>query len=195
MREFIYYSKSATTSGNFHDLMKAGRLDIAIHVIIMSFFVSNAKRENIKLNLFFYGPPDAPKHLEIYSEHEGQESSISKKDVSGLIKRMLYKYKKGIRHMALPGCYIQKKGIVDYVEELKEQGREVYLLEANGEDIRTIEIGENPVFIFGDQDGIERREKKDLKKIAKKVSLGSVMYFASQSLTILQNELDRREIL
>jgi len=41
-REIIYFSKKATTSGNFKDLAEAGRMDIAIHTVIHSFFYSRA---------------------------------------------------------------------------------------------------------------------------------------------------------
>ena len=88
MREFVYFSNKAVTTGNFKDLMKAGRMDIVCHFVINSLFISNNYRDDVKLHLFFYGPPDPPKHLEImYNE------KISKKDVAGLIKRILYKYK------------------------------------------------------------------------------------------------------
>ena len=44
MREFVYYSAKAQTSGNFKDLMKAGRIDIVCNVIIQAFFLSHQMR-------------------------------------------------------------------------------------------------------------------------------------------------------
>ena len=108
MREFVYFSRDAHTSGNFKDLMKAGRLDIAIHVIIGSFFLSNKTREDVKLHLVFYGKPDPPKHIEISSSEE-MFKFLSKKDVAGLIKRILFKYKKNKRVEAFPSCFVEKK--------------------------------------------------------------------------------------
>jgi len=169
--------------------MKAGRLDIACHVIIMSFFISKLRRENIKLHLFFYGPPDPPKHLEI-----GSKAPLSKKDVSGLIKRLLYKYKTGIKNEALPDCFIEKKSLIEFIDELIKQGRAVYLLDDSGHDIRDVEIKQNPIFILGDHKGLPPKEKKRIGQIAEKVSLGKITYFASQALAIVQNELDRRNI-
>ncbi len=189
MREFVYFSRTAWTTGNFKDLMKAGRMDIACHVIIMSFFVSKSRRKNIKLHLFFYGPPDPPKHIELDSQ-----APLSKKDVSGLIKIALYKYKKGAKKEALPGCFIEKKSLIEFVEELAKQKRAIYLLDEKGEDLRQVEIKEDPVFILGDHRGLPIKEKKRLAKIAKKVSLGKITYFASQVVAIVQNELDRRNI-
>lgn len=188
MREFVYFSKKAWTTGNFKDLMKAGRLDIACHFILHSFFVSNAKR-NVVCHLFFYGPPDPPKHIEIHSN-----ASISKKDISGLIRRALFKYKEGKRVEALRGVFVEKKSLINEVEDLIGKGKNIYLLDEKGEDLRKIKIRENPVFIIGDHEGLPKKEKKRLKKIAKPISLGKTIYFASQVLMILQYELDRRKI-
>ena len=201
MRHFIYYSKNARTTGNFgNDLMKAGRMDIACQIVIMAFFISNKLRENVKLHLIFNGPPDPTKHIELFPGkklnpgEKDEDRDISKKDVAGLIKKMLYKYKPGIKNEVMPGYYIEKKNFIDVINELGENST-IFLLDKRGEDIRKIEIPENPIFILGDQDGIPKNEMKMLKKInIKKVSIGDTMYFASQALTIVQNELDRRNI-
>ena len=203
MREFIYYSKNARTSGKFDltNLMKAGRMDIACQITIMAFFVSHAIRNNVKLHLIFDGPPDPPKHLEMFPGKNIQFADISnridisKKDVAGLIKKMLYKYKKGEKRKISPGYTIEKKSLVQVVEELIEQGKEIYIMDRRGKDIRNIgkKEFEKAVFIIGDQDGIPKQEMKKLKKLGiKKISVGRQMYFASQTLTIIQNELDRQ---
>ncbi|MEM0465947.1 MAG: tRNA (pseudouridine(54)-N(1))-methyltransferase TrmY [Candidatus Pacearchaeota archaeon] len=197
VRDIIYYSASARTSGNFgNDLMKAGRMDIALQIIIMSFFISHDIRKNVRLHLIFNGPPDPPKHIELFpGEKLGKtDFFISKKDVAGLIKKMLYKYKPGIKNEVIPGYYIEKKSLVDLLNELSNE-REIYLLDKKGEDIRNCDIKKNPVFILGDHEGIPKDEIKRLKKLKiKKISVGETTYFASQVLTILQNELDRRKI-
>lgn len=199
MREFIYYSQKARTTGNFgDDLMKAGRMDIACQIVIMSFFVSHKIRNNVKLHLHFNGPPDSPKHIEMFpGKALGEDSNhdISKKDVAGLIKKILYKYKQGQNYEVMPGYFIEKKGIIDLVNEMVNEGKEVFILDRKGEDLRTIPIGKNPVFILGDHDGIPKQELKRIMKLnIKKISVGDEMYFASQTMTIVQNELDRRRI-
>ena len=190
MREFIYFSARGRTSGNFSDLMKAGRMDIAIHTIIASFFLSNKLRDDVKLHLILNGPPDPPKHLEFISE---KEMPISKKDVSGLIKRMLYKYKKGQKAKIFPGCYIEKKSFIQLLKKLKGEGKKIYLLDKKGKDIREAEIDENAVFVLGDHEGLPKKELKAVKKESELVSVGPQTYFASQIVVIVQNELDRRE--
>ncbi len=193
MREFIYFSRRARTSGNWkdNDLMKAGRMDIVCHFIIHSFFVSNAIRDDVKLHLIFYGAPDPPKHLEITNTGT---TLMSKKDISGLIKRMLYKYKKGKKTEVFPGCFIEKKDLLSVVKELKEKGKNIYILDRKGKDIRHSKINSDGVFIIGDQEGLLPREKKLLKKegvLLISLNRGMVTYMASQALIILQGELDR----
>lgn len=193
MRHFIYFSSKARTSGNFDldNLMKAGRMDIALHVIIASFFLSHDFRKNIKLHLVFYGMPDPPKHIEIQVTHELE---ISKKDVGNLIKKILYKYKPGEKREVLPGCFVEKKSFLKVVEELSETGKKIFILDKKGKDIREAKISDNAVFILGDQDGLPKKELKRLKKIAVCISVGPKMYFASQVITIVNNEMDRRRI-
>jgi len=191
MRHFVYFSKNARTSGNFRvdKLMKAGRMDIVMHVIIHSFFLSNKLRENVKVHLVFYGPPSPPRHIELQIK---PETNLSKKDIGNLIKKLLYKYREGGKTEVLPGCWIEKKDFSKVIEELKEKGYEIFILDKKGKSLRKTEIPKNCVFVLGDQDGLPKKEVKRLKGIIKKVSVGKEIYFASQVVTIVNNELDLR---
>jgi len=205
MREFVYFSQSARTSGNFdvNNLMNAGRMDIAIHTLISAFFLSHNIREDVKLHLIFYGQPDPPKHIEIVvnknkgipeTGKEVESLDISKKDVGGLIRKILYKYKPGKRTEVFEGCFVEKKSFLNVIEEMQKNGKEIFLLDKAGEDIRKAKIGKNCVFILGDHHGLPKKELKRLKSIANLVSVGNKMYFASHVVTIVNNELDRRGI-
>ncbi len=194
MREFIYYSKNAITTGNFDlsNLMKAGRMDIACNVIIDAFFLSHAVREDVKLHLIFDGPPNSPAHL--IFQHD-KEMSISKKDIAGLIKRMLYKLPKqqGELRKVFPGCFIEKKSFEALIKELDKEGKNVFLLDERGVSIRKLKIKANEVFIIGDQEGFPVEKRKLLKTIDK-ISVGPKIYFASQVFTIINNEIDLQSI-
>ena len=188
MREFIYYSAKARTSGNWKDLMKAGRMDIVCNVIIQTFFISNKTRENIHLHLIFDGQPNPPMHLEFVSN---KDMSISKKDVGGLIKRMLYKCNDKNKNEVFPGCFIEKKSFSALVKELEAKGKEICVLDAKGEDIRKVSKTDldNCVFVIGDHEGLP---KKLIKRFKKRISIGKSVYFASQTFVIIHNELDVR---
>jgi len=198
MRHFIYFSSSAATSGNAlskyssgGDLMKAGRMDIAIHSIIAGFFLSHGLRDNVKMHLVFYGMPDPPKHIEIEIK---PETPISKKDIGNLIKKILYKYKPDKKTEVFPGCFIEKKSFLKVVDELQDSGKEIFILDKQGIDIRKIRFEKEPVFILGDHDGLPKKELNRLKKYCKSISIGPLMYFASQTVAVVNNELDRRGV-
>ena len=192
-RHFIYFSSKAATSGKAlsgGDLMKAGRMDIAIHSFIQGVFLSHSLREDVKFHFVFYGMPDPPKHIEIKVK---EDLDVSKKDVGTLIKKILYKYKQGEKKEVLPGCFVEKKSFLKVVEELTKEN-EIFLLDKRGADIRKTEIPKDCVFVLGDQDGFPKKELKRLKKIATSVSIGNKMYFASQTVAVVNNELDYRNL-
>lgn len=193
MRHFIYFSTKAPTSGKFSldNLAKAGRIDIVIHTIIASFFLSHSFREDVKIHLVFYGMPTPPRHIEIQVT---SDLKIIKKDIGHLIKKILYKYKEGEKTEVLPGCFIEKKSLLHVVEELKKQGKEIFVLDKKGESIRKIKIPKESVFILGDHEGLPKKELKRLKKNSISVSIGPKIYFASQVVSIINNELDIRGI-
>ena len=187
MREFIYYSSKARTSGNWRDLMSAGRMDIVCNVIIQAFFISNKTREDVHLHLIFDGAPNPPMHLEFISN---KDMSISKKDVGGLIKRMLYKCNEKNKNEVFPGCFIEKKSFSALVKELEAKGKTICILDEKGESIRKTNLG-GCVFVIGDHEGLP---KKLVKRFKKRISIGKPTYFASQTFVIIHNELDMRKI-
>ncbi len=193
MREFVYFSQSARTSGNFdtNDLMKAGRMDVAIHSFIQGVFLSHGFRKDAKFHFVFYGQPDPPKHIEIQVK---DDLEISKKDVANLIKKILYKYKPNQKTEVLSGCFVEKKSFLKVIEELIKDKKEIFLLDKKGEDIRKAKIGKNCVFILGDHEGLPKKELKRLKEMTTPVSVGNKIYFASQTVAVVNNELDYRNI-
>ncbi len=194
-KHFIYFSSKAVTSGKAlaqRDLMKAGRMDIAIHSFIQGIFLSHGVREDVKFHFVFYGMPDPPKHIEIQAN---SELNISKKDVATLIKKILYKYKPNQKTEVFSGCFIEKKSFLNVIQELIESGNSVFILDKKGQDIREASISKSCAFILGDQKGLPQKEIKRLKKQLNLISVGPKMYFASQTVVIVNNELDRRESL
>ncbi len=60
--------------------------------------------------------------------------------------------KKNIKN-PFPGIYVDKIDFFDLLREYKDNGKNIYLLDKDGEFIENIKI-ENPVFIIGDFLGI-----------------------------------------
>ena len=197
MRHFVYFSNSASTSGKALSkyaeggLMKAGRMDIAIHSFIQGVFLSHSFRKDVVFHFVFYGMPDPPKHIQIQVT---DDLEISKKDVGKLIQKMLYKYHEGEKNEVFPKCFVEKKSFMNVIEELIDDGNDIFILDKNGEDIRKAKIPKNCIFVLGDHEGLPKKEMKQLKKEVKTVSIGDKMYFASQTVAVVNNELDYRGI-
>jgi tRNA (pseudouridine54-N1)-methyltransferase len=166
-------------------------MDIAIHSFIQGVFLSHGFRKDMKFHFIFYGMPDPPKHIEIQVK---DDLEISKKDVGNLIKKILYKYKPGKKTEVFPGCFIEKKNFFKLIEEMQEEGKEIFLLDKKGEDIRKAKISKNCVFILGDHEGLPKKELKRVKDMSNLVSVGNKIYFASQTVAVVNNELDYRGI-
>jgi len=188
MREFLYYSKKAVTSGKLiqDDLMKAGRMDIVLNVFIQIFFISNKMRGDVKLHLVFEGAGGKPKHLVFVSN---SAMPISKKDLTGLIKRMLYKSSSELKEV-FPGCFVEDRNFEQILNLLDKEGKRILILDKKGIDIRDLQFTGNEVFIIGDQEGFGK--KKKFLRGFKKVSVGPAVYFASQVGILINNEIDRK---
>ncbi len=171
-------------------------MDIAIHTLINTLFLSHKVRENTKLHLIFNGPPSPPQHLEIFPDGNKSSGSItlSKKNVAGLIKKLLYKSSPKKQVEVEPGYTIEKKSLFKVIADLQKEDKQIYILDSKGEDIRKIKFQDNSVFILADQDGFPRKELKKLKSLGTSISVGKQTYFASQVVTIVNNELDRQRI-
>lgn len=192
MRHFVYFSSTAQTSGKAlkGDLMKAGRIDIAIHSLIQGVFLSHDFREDVVFHMIFYGQPDPPKHIEISVK---DKDYFSKKDIAGLLKKLLYKYKESEKTEVLPGCWIEKKSFEKVVQKLSKENK-IFILDKKGAGIRDVEIPKDCVFVIGDHNGFPKKELKRIKGKYTSISVGPKMYFASQVVAIINNELDLRGI-
>jgi tRNA pseudouridine-54 N-methylase len=142
--------------------------------------------------LIFEGPPHPPVH--IFLEYD-KNLPISKKDVAWLIKRILYKCPSEKEKIikVFPGCFVEKRSFESLVNQLNKEKKDIYLLDKRGKDIRELNLCGNEVFILGDHEGFPNSKKHLLKRIDK-VSVSPKILFASQVLTIVNNEFDRREL-
>ncbi len=166
-------------------------MDIVCHAVVNAFFLSHRLRDDVELHLVFYGPPTPPRHLLLEVR---PETGLSKKDVAGLIKRMLYKYREGRTEEVFPGCFVEKASLLDVTRRLEGEGRRIYVLDRRGVPISSLpdEDLRRAVFVLGDHEGLPRKETAGLMRTAEKVSLGCRTYFSSQVITILNYEMDRR---
>ncbi|MDH7508335.1 MAG: tRNA (pseudouridine(54)-N(1))-methyltransferase TrmY [Methanomassiliicoccales archaeon] len=181
VREFILYSRTGKTDGNFKDLYEAGRLDVVHQCILMAIYESYASRKDVIFHAILNGPPDPPKELLVES-NQLQDAPPQERNWENLIKKVL----SGKSH---PGITVKKNSF----QALIKTKRNVFVLEKKGKDIWEIEIGEDPVFVLGDQIGLPKNEERFALRRGIKISLGEREYTSAQCICILNYVLDRLE--
>lgn len=181
MREFILYSRTGRTGAGFRSLREAGRLDVVYQCILMSLFMSHAIRRDVVFHAILGGSPSPPLELIVDGENL-RDVRLDERTWEDLLRRAL----SGGVH---PGIYVKKNSL----QQLVKEKNNIFVLEESGESIRTIDLGENPVFVLGDQVGLPKKDEEFVLRYGKKVSLGGRAYLASACICIINYILDQRE--
>lgn len=181
MREFILYSRKGRTDSRFHDLREAGRLDVVYQCILMALFRSHAIRRDVAFHAILNGAPNPPLELAV----EGGTLRDVRTD-EHTWEEILRKVLAGREH---PGVYIKKNSL----QQLVKQKNNIFVLEESGESIKTIDLGNDPVFVLGDQVGLPKKDEEFVLRYGKKVSIGQKAYLASACVCIINYILDLRE--
>jgi tRNA pseudouridine-54 N-methylase len=181
MREFILYSRTGRTDPRFNDLRDGGRLDVVYQCILMSLFMSHAIRRDVVFHALLGGPPAPPVEL-VVDGSRLRDARLDERSWEVIIRNVL----SGRSH---PGVHIKKNSLQQMVREKSN----IFVLEESGESIKTIDLGESPVFVLGDQVGLPRKDEDFVLRYGKKVSLGGRAYLASACIGIMNYILDLRE--
>lgn len=183
-REFVVYSRKGRTDSRFTNLVEAGRLDLVHESIVASFFLSHGLRRNVVFHALLSGPPNPPLHLRIdgrtlYDVRTDQQTWTE------IFRKILA----GKNH---PGIELDR---ISFEALLKTKAAEasVYVLEEDGEDISSINFGNNSVFVLGDQIGLPKTAENFVLRYGEKVSLGKQPYLAGSCINILNYIMDRTE--
>lgn len=183
MREFILYSRLGRTSGKFVRLHDAGRLDIVYECVVASLFLSHGIRKDAVFHAMLSGPPVPPVHVRI--------DGATLHDVRTDEQTWEAIFRKILSGQTHPGITVDKTSFEALLRTKAEGGStRFYVLEENGMDISSLELGVNAVFVLGDHIGLPKTVEKYALRYAQKVSLGKKPYLAASCITILNYLID-----
>lgn len=194
MRRFILYSNTGSTSGDFNinDLPgDGGRMDLVARSVISCLWVSGRLREETKFIVSLNGPPNSSTAL-LFDGGALKGVRPNERSIGLWIKKVLNERDSAVglewSNPTSSNIKISKK---NHVQILDDIDGDLFLMSSSGKDIREEEL-KNPTFILGDHLGIK---KQDLERIrgTRSLSVGPETLFASQTITVLNNELDRRK--
>lgn len=183
MREFILYSRRGRTDGGFACLREGGRLDVVYQCLLLGLFTSGALRRNVVFHVVLGGPPRPPLRLTV-DGGSLRDVRTDERTWEEIIRKVL----SGGSH---PGISVGRKSLQETVREKAN----VFVLEEKGEDAWSMEFGENPVFVLGDQVGLPKKDERYVMRFGRKISLGKRAYLAATCVDIVNYLADRQRIL
>lgn len=184
----------AITSADFKldDLCGAtGRLDILLRCVNSAFFLSHGIRRDVEIHLLLLGEPNPPKTIRINGS-EVKYLNPDERSTAALIRNALLQKGEGERRCS-PGIYVSERSYEDVLSIVSKDSKLFYLKE-DGEDMRVAEFPDDSTFVLGDDKDLTELEERTLMSYEpRKISIGPVSYHADHCITVVHNELDRRD--
>ncbi len=190
MRQFILYARKAVTSPDFSldDLPgSGGRMDLVARCVCNALWISHDLRRDSCIHVVACGSPNPPVVISLYGDRL-RNVSPDERNIAAWIKKALASKRKN------PGINIRKLSFQQLVEELVSEGNFFYILHEQGRDIARVKLKDDSVFVLGDHIGLPGEEEKFVERFEhEKISLGTTSYLASQCITVLHYELDKKK--
>jgi tRNA (pseudouridine54-N1)-methyltransferase len=197
MRTFVIRARKGTVFADkvFSEVGSGGHFEIIAHTLANAFYVSNGMRSDVEVYVVLDSAPDFPRTLKFSSNESLSFPGFHEHAILEVIAAALEKgrsVKKAERLVLFKGIEIYGFGFETLMKELIENAP-VYLLDKKGCDIRSIQFESHGVFVLSDHLAMPKNSIKSLeRKGLTKISLGKKMLFASQSIVLVHNELDRQ---
>lgn len=197
MVEFIVRARAAPVDPDtFRSAIGRGQgVEYLADITKAALLVSKGHREDVVLHLVLEKSRDFSRIISIAGDHLGslpdlQESSLLDLVVSSLqAGRALGKDDSVTTEK---GVFVSASSFEKLVKE-KSAVANVFLMDAEGEDIRTTDLQSDSVFVLTDHTPMPRNTFRSMaRQGVKPVSLGPVTLHASQCISIVLNEIDRR---
>jgi tRNA (pseudouridine54-N1)-methyltransferase len=195
--EFIVRARAASTDpATFMASVGSGaHVEYLAHMITNALMVSKGHREDTTLHLVLEDSDDFSRCISLQGEQLGDLGGTTEAALLNVIKTAL-QYGQGL---AKEASVLTPSGVkvtaISFEHLVKARVAEgpVYVLDPKGEDIREAQLPVNAVFLLTDHVPMPKKTFKSMQRQGvNKLSLGPLMLHASQCITVIQNELDRR---
>lgn len=197
MRTFVIRARKGTVRADkvFSQVGSEAHFEIVAHTLANAFYFSNGMRSDVEVYVVLDSAADFPRTLKFSSNDGLSFPGFHEQAILEVVSAALTKgqdVKKGEKLKLDSGIEIYGYGFETLMKDLIENVP-VYLLDKKGKDIRSIEFESNGVFVLSDHLAMPKNSIKSLeRKGLVKISLGKKMLFASHSVVLVHNELDRQ---
>jgi tRNA (pseudouridine54-N1)-methyltransferase len=188
MKQFIVIGHLARTDGDFslNDMPGgAGRIDVLCRCVNSSFFLSHDLRRDTECYLVLLGEPDPEKTI-LFRGDSLRYLSPDERSAGSLIKKALALPCDEEFRESTPGVYVRRGGLKELLTECSP-----VLLDEGGTDIRDMQ--ELPsTYLLSDHQNFSESESAIAHHLPR-VSVGPTVLHADHTITVVLNEMDRRE--
>ncbi len=198
MRVFVLRARKGPTSPAA--VVKAmgypDHFEVIAHSVVSALMISKHTRDDVVFHVVLEGSPVPPVTVTFNSASMGSLGGFDEATIAGVFRRILRPaadLAKEERLEVEPGIQLHK---ISFEALIKGLSREmpVCILDKKGEDIRSAKFGDDCAFIFSDHIPMQKKTLSLLKRLGVRgLSLGPKVLFAAHCITLVHNELDRRE--
>ncbi|HED04422.1 MAG TPA: tRNA (pseudouridine(54)-N(1))-methyltransferase TrmY [Candidatus Fraserbacteria bacterium] len=195
MRVFIVLGHTAALTPDFtlNDLPgSAGRLDILCRCVTAAFCLSHGIRRQI--NVYLVLQDRITIRLDgRYLRHLNPDE----RSTGALLQKALQKIQQAAPDLpdelrSTPGIFVSRRGLAQLLAQLRRQVEQIIWLHEGGRDLRSAELDQSSAFVLSDHRDFSPEEETLLGEFAR-LSLGPQILHADHCITVVHNELDRRE--
>ncbi|MFX1513740.1 MAG: tRNA (pseudouridine(54)-N(1))-methyltransferase TrmY [Promethearchaeota archaeon] len=189
-RIFLVNFYTVRTDGRFPlTNLTQGRLDVLCRVVRDTLLTSNGIRQDTTLLAVLNGPPKPPKQLE-FRGSEIKRLHPDERSIAGLIRSTL----KGKKNSGIH-CW-EQRSLKESLELTRSS--KLFYLQETGEDIHNVltnYLHDKCIFVLGDHLGLKKEDEQLLESYNPvTISIGPISLLSSQCITLIHNEIDRREV-
>ncbi|ELV8716798.1 tRNA (pseudouridine(54)-N(1))-methyltransferase TrmY [Vibrio vulnificus] len=198
MRTFVLRARAAPTNSRalLEGVGNEAHTEILAHTMMNTMFVAQSHRQDVVVHLVLESTKDFSRTITIHSNEISNVGGFHEANLLNIVVRALDAStgmgKEELRNVE-PGVTVRTISFERLVQQLAED-HQLYMLEKKGEFVRDIKFAANPCFLLTDHIPMPKKTFNSLKRLGtQNISLGPKMLFASQCVTLIQNELDLQE--
>ncbi|MGL0817096.1 tRNA (pseudouridine(54)-N(1))-methyltransferase TrmY [Vibrio vulnificus] len=198
MRTFVLRARAAPTNSRalLEGVGNEAHTEILAHTLMNTMFVAQSHRQDVVVHLVLESTKDFSRTITIHSNEVSNVGGFHEANLLNIVVRALDAStgmgKEELRNVE-PGVTVRTISFERLVQQLAED-HQLYMLEKKGEFVRDIKFAANPCFLLTDHIPMPKKTFNSLRRLGtQNISLGPKMLFASQCVTLIQNELDLQE--
>ncbi|AMG09892.1 tRNA (pseudouridine(54)-N(1))-methyltransferase TrmY [Vibrio vulnificus] len=198
MRTFVLRARAAPTNSRalLEGVGNEAHTEILAHTLMNTMFVAQSHRQDVVVHLVLESTKDFSRTITIHSNEVSNVGGFHEANLLNIVVRALDAStgmgKEELRNVE-SGVTVRTISFERLVQQLAED-HQLYMLEKKGEFVRDIKFAANPCFLLTDHIPMPKKTFNSLKRLGtQNISLGPKMLFASQCVTLIQNELDLQE--